>query len=392
MDVLQTIHTHGDSRSTQTWNAFPSSQEKVRIKEEIAIDSDDDDVALFKLKQFGSHISTFSFRPEVVSQQSKVTSTSIGSDKMASRAALKVATANRLSPQHALKQEDMSRSSSSSSSSSYSVPIRLPELPDSLVPVLRGFPTCPLCLQPFPLLSATGDIIPKRAMSKKAVAKKAAKSAPNPKTITGAARLTHIQLCAFRKGSSSEVVISLIGREQIRLDRNQRKEYNDEVSKQGIWTTLTGDAPPSTQVQKDSIKARGKQRGKVVVAKPQKGKSSPTKPMAFKAGKRGGLNKATTLIMAPRLTRALVKQRCIELFGLPMSSDEDVKEKALYDDHEETTQRCQQAALSAKSITLGLGVGVCSLKTSDDETGAIARLGMGSTLGTIIAQRYKASG
>jgi hypothetical protein len=391
MEVLQTIHTHGDSRSTQTWNSLPLSQKRAfTIKEEIVIDSDDEDKADEKRNQFGSRLSSFCFDPAAVPQPLKIEPT-LQKDIIALHTPLPAMKGGKLSPPQHMSTSPPAQEAFNApgpSTPSYSAR-QLPDLPDSLVSTLRAFPNCPLCLQPFPNLSAKAKAEPqmKKFNAKKAAAKLEAQKKAKVKVITGAARLTHVQLCAYKSNTSSDVVISLVAKEQIRLDRNKRKEYNEEVSKEGIWKTLTGDAPPSTQVQQASVKVRGKRRGKPVEVKTPKGKAVTTSA-AFKAGKRGGLNRATTLIMAPKLTRALVKQRCIELFGTPESTLEG--DDAVYEDHVESTIRCQRAASSGK-ITLGLGVGACSIATTDHEIGATSRLGMGYSLGTVIAKRFKPS-
>ena len=256
----------------------------------------------------------------------------------------------------------------------------VPRLPDTLIPSLRTFRNCPLCLQPFPVLSIhEGKVETSKKKQRKAV--------------SGAARLEHVQMCALHLETTAEVVLSLVEREKIRLDRNQRREYEEVINNQGLWMALTGDEPPSSQAPLSTTAHESKMDIKEQMQRVRKRKAQALS-VAFKAGRRGGCNRASTTILASRLTRAQVKQRCFELFGraVPGShtdvSDADVS--SMYGHHDESTARCREASTS-DTLLLGLGVGACARPAECDDLGSKARLGMGFSLGSALAEQYKAS-
>lgn len=389
------IHTNGSQDTTGSSETVLSSDKKSGVV--YSIDSDDEDKAEEKRTRFGCRLADFSFQPE---KQSSYPS----QEKMSkAKSEVKEAEDGLFLPKRISNTSPSSKSSQGEGGSL--PPIKsstmkdLPKLSESLVPILRSFVNCPLCAQPFPVLSLEEVVVKKKGKGK--ATKKRMKLAQ-----TGADRLLHLEICAHHNDTSAELVMSLITKERIRLDRNQRDEYNEKVNQQGMWKTLTGDEPPSTQVQRDSIK-RGRKRpaylkdkgkGRAKEKKTAKGKGGKAKAVSssvtFKAGKRGGLSRASTTILAPHLTRSEVKRKCVELFGPPERKTDDKREISdiwsLYEYHDENTRRFR--AKTQKTIVYGLGVGACSrVKEEQDSNGAIARLGMGNTLGYTIAQRYTSS-
>ncbi|UZJ56107.1 hypothetical protein CBS101457_005427 [Exobasidium rhododendri] len=424
MDVLKAIHTNGSQPSAASQSEdrkyaeieLESSPRKVRV--EKYSDSDDEEYAERQRNVFQNRLADFSYEPEPPSGQVQRSAS-----KPVKREGWKLecdddelkgkASGNR-SPKHSSQDDDVTMVAPTMQLETREVAT----LPGSIIPVLRTFANCPLCLLPFPKLNVIiEEVVAKKGKGagKRSRGKKQASS----KVQTGPERLHHLEICAFHNETPQEMVMSLVTKERIRLDRKQRQEYNERVNNQGMWKTLTGDEPPNTQVQQESLKrgrkscykpvkgqskAQVKEVSKAAVAKAKatakvkpKAKASPSSGVTFKAGKRGGISRASTTILAPHVTRHEVKQRCIELFGaIPRFKEEDVTARhqkdvwAWYDLHEENTTRSRVAV--QRKLVLGLGVGACSrVAEEQDSNGAIARLGMGNTLGYTIAQRFKSS-
>lgn len=382
MEVLKAICTNGED----LFKDDPDYLDDLPLKfvcnkaDPIKIeDSDSEDEGDQKRRRFGSHIASFQFGTK---DDVKVTH----DDEKRSTAIASIRKSISLSPEFGFKKPLVKK---------VEVKQLLPDLCESMMPMLRGFPNCPLCLQPFPILSANegAEAIAAKSKKKKVIVRYA---------VTGAARLQHVRICACRMHITSDVVTSLVKREKIRLDRNTRQEYSEKVNNQPLWKTLTGDEPPNTQAQiaattrkRKNQKAVEEAAAATTPAKKSKAKASAStsSPAVFKAGKRGGLSRASTTILSPKSTRAEVKSNCCVLFGLPEVTVKAESYNDILNDYlqmEEGTARSRKAAKGGY-LFLGLGVGVCSKERIDSTVESSPRLSMGYSLGSVMAQRYKAS-
>jgi hypothetical protein len=214
-----------------------------------------------------------------------------------------------------------------------------PTLPAHLITTLRLLTMCPLCADEYSTLrlnDETGVVeqVLKRKTKKKAAAVKA-------KTITGPAKLHHLSLCAFRAGASEAVVVELVQREQVSIDKKRRMDYIEEQQRHDVWRTVVGQAPPCSQLQANVLRQREQGRHdffidkyvKDSMAQQQRRKSvSPVKPnqstashsktkkaattaIRSRLGHRGGIDRATTTIDEPRRRCESVKRQCRLLFG-----------------------------------------------------------------------------
>lgn len=288
----------------------------------------------------------------------------------------------------------------------------LPDLPKRIQPVLRSIDRCPLCY------SSEFLNLAKKKKERKPSKRRLSSCSTSSKHVSGPARMLHLQMCMVACNVSLDQALALLSREQDRADKLRRQAYAESLSTETIWTSMTGETPPSTQAQLSALdhpaQKDGRRKTHVAPACVINGKcngkakaTSPTKQAQTRilGGSRGGVRRESGLVQAPVRVNGDVKRRCIALFGHPpMRFAGDVTASASPSSSltEQRWREWYDFAQAEEAVTSpfanrrnhkrrqGLGMGSCC--GSADARGASstrARLTMGGQLGAQIASLFE---
>lgn len=240
----------------------------------------------------------------------------------------------------------------------------LPPLPDAHIATLRALTCCPLCMD---------DTFMDLMSNKK---RRRTKKAPRKSAITGRVRHLHVRQCMYIRRVDVNTTVNAISRERDNIDRQRRKAFAEQLNDESIWKSVTGVAPPSTQVQNAAL-----QGNDVSESSTSKGKSPRRLP-----ARQGGTRRESTLIELPQHTWEGTKERCIDLFGPltdPFFNMSSGSSRAF-----QSILQLYDFAYAESAIEVdrrrGLGVGACCPILYD--MGTDGRLGMGSILAFHIAK------
>lgn len=293
-----------------------------------------------------------------------------------------------------------------------------PILPRHLKSTLLVLSSCPICFDFWPTLKVDeeGRVVEARKVKRR-------KTAVKPKTVHGPARLTHMRMCTLRAQVTVDAVVSLVEREQVRVDKERRLAHIEEQQAEGMWKSVTGEAPPCTQIQTKVMQQRNagrhsyyidktvreglacQKRGQSIAAAKGNKQISPTKPGASRSrpGTRGGTNRASTTVERPQRRSESIKVLSERLFGSDQIQDRIEKRATLlasssgsvfdrFDLSEDAYAMPFGHLLNEESKSRrGLGIGACAEPGQEAKSfSAEARLGMGYWFASGIRQRLEA--